>query len=124
MSYSIRFDSDRRVLRLALSGFWAPPVFAAFAAEFEAAVRDIAHAHGRFDTFADASGLQVQSVDVAQGFRYLKHVALAACPSARTAILFDSALTRMQARREVVDHTMRIFESEAEALDWLATVPA
>ena len=51
-------------------------------------------------------------------------MALSACPTARTAIIFDSALVKMQAKREVLDDTMRTFDSEAEALDWLERVPA
>ncbi|MES2444797.1 MAG: hypothetical protein V4574_18395 [Pseudomonadota bacterium] len=66
----------------------------------------------------------MQGIDVAQGFEYLKNMARSACPTARTAIVFGSALAKMQAKREVMDDSMRIFDTEAEALAWLERVPA
>ena len=70
MSYTIRIDDDRPLLRLTLTGFWGPDVFTRFAADFQAAVRDISRTNRHFDTFVDASGFQVQTMDVAQGFDF------------------------------------------------------
>lgn len=87
MPYTIRIDDDLPLLRLTLTGFWEPETFLRFAGDFQTAVREITRIHRHFDTFANASGFQVQTVDVAQGFDYLKGMALSACPTARTAII-------------------------------------
>lgn len=115
VSYTIRFDEEQAVFRLTLTGFWGPEVFARFAMAFQATIERVMRDHVRFDTFANASAFQVQSINVAQGFDYLKRVAHMACPAARTAVIFGSALTRMQAKRAVMDDSMRVFKNKTEA---------
>jgi hypothetical protein len=121
--YSIEFDDGKRLLRATLSGFWDAPTMQRFAHDIASARDAILKRYSRYDTLFHASGLTVQTPEIAEGFRRMQDAGRGINPG-RVAVVLESALARLQAKRAVVDSRVAVFESEDSALAWLAGQPA
>ncbi|MEH3040437.1 MAG: hypothetical protein PGN21_10290 [Sphingomonas paucimobilis] len=116
--YDIRFDPDRRILHLKLSGFWTMATVIRFAAELLVRTTAARARHGRFATFSDSSGFPVQSTQVAQYFERImaRGIAMDIGP---TAIVVASHLNKLQAERVFHTDRVRVFTDRAQAEAWL-----
>ena len=116
--YDIRFDPDRRLFRLTLSGFWTMATVIRFAAELLVRTTAARARHGRFAMFSDSSEFPVQSTQVAQHFERMmaRGIATNVGPMA---ILVASQLNKLQAERVFGTDRVRVFTDRALAEAWL-----
>ncbi|RYD54293.1 MAG: hypothetical protein EOP60_07965 [Sphingomonadales bacterium] len=107
------------MLRLTVSGFWAPADVPAFARAVGAETQRVRAIRDDFDVIVDSLEFPVQSNDVAD---LLTNVMTGGAPSTsgRFAVVVGSQLNRLQAERTLVHPRLRVFLSLAEAQDWLA----
>ena len=61
----------------------------------------------------------MQSPGIIDGFQRMQ-VAGRGLNTGRIALVLDSALARLQAKRAVIDDRIAVFDSESDALAWLA----
>lgn len=116
--YDIRFDPDRRILYLRLSGFWTIATVIRFAAELLVRATAARARHRRFATFSDSSAFPVQSTQVAQYFERImaRGIAMDIGP---TAIVVASHLNKLQAERVFRPDRVRVFTDRTQAEAWL-----
>jgi len=116
--YDIRFDPNRRLFHLKLSGFWTMATVIRFAAELLVRTTAARARHGRFAMFSDSSDFPVQSTLVAQYFERImaRGVAMDVGP---TAILVASQLNKLQAERVFDPGRVQVFTDRALAEAWL-----
>ena len=116
-NYTISMDEARGLLRLRVAGFWTPDVSQAFVAELMSAVAPSMCAGRSFAVLADARDFQVQSADV--GTQIATYLG-GSFNKGKRAIVMGSMLGKLQAERVLAHPSVRVFLSEAEAMDWLA----
>lgn len=116
--YDVDVDFPRKLLSLHLRGFWDLATFAAFAVEFENALR-LLHRHGGCEVaLVDGSAFAVQSREVMERFARVMQDN-AGMLAKRTATIVPAELNRMQSARVGENIARRDFATRAEAEAWL-----
>ena len=72
---------------------------------------------GEFDILVDTTQCDIQAQDVVAAFQY--NITTTSCSPRRVALVRPSSLARMQAQRALSRANAALFDSRAEALDWL-----
>ncbi len=109
------------LIRCGIAGFWTMPVLAGFIRDAEAAVRALDCPPGEHMVLCDVTHAAIQSQPVFAAFVAMP-VAAKDRPR-RVALVSNSALSRMQARRLIAARPdIALFDDEHEALRWLTTV--
>lgn len=116
--YKITVGHGRRILRVELSGFFAPEEVAAFARDEQAAAKSLGCPSGTFGLLLETPGGMPQSQDVVAAFRRL----LSDLPlkAGRVAIVSEGALVTMQVRRIMTAERTGVFDRVDDALAWIA----
>lgn len=116
--YDIRFDPNRRIFHLKLTGFWTMATVLRFAAELLVRTTAARARHGRFAMFSDSSEFPVQSTQVTGHFERImaRGIAMDVGP---TAILVASQLNKLQAERVFDPDRVRVFTDRTLARAWL-----
>ncbi|MEO5938266.1 MAG: hypothetical protein ABIQ43_04575 [Sphingomonas sp.] len=117
--FTVTADPARDLIRIKMSGFFAPVDIEAFHAARAAEHAKLTCGGNRHLTLNDVSGMSVQSQDVVASFQ-----ALLADPvyrSRRLAFVVSRTLARSQLMRALDARTARCFEDATQAEAWLLT---
>ena len=118
-SYTIDVDTDRRLLRAALSGFWNIRTVAAFLAEIEHKESKLKAAGKPYFVMTDLTEFPVQTREIADELEH--HLKAWANAGAYSALISSSALAVLQVKRIAEGGNRRYFSSQDEATDWLVS---
>lgn len=119
--FEVGYDRDRKLMRVTTYGFWNLDVVDQFGRALDEVVRI---ADPMCDSLVNICRTEIHSPEVSEALGRVSQ-SIENAESGRTAIICPSVLLRMQAKRiQNVDCAFRYFETEQEALDWLATPPA
>ncbi len=116
-AFSIQVEPERDLVRIALSGFFAPSDVSAFVAARNKAHQELRCAANAHLTLVDVRALKIQPQDAVAAFR-----ATLNAPehrSRRLAFITASTLARNQLTRAVGTRAARFFVDPAEAEAWL-----
>ena len=118
--YAIKTDLRRRVLHITMSGFFSPELSDAFIVDLRKAITDLSVDNGYF-VLVDLLACALQSQAMVEIFQQF----ITARPhhAKRIALLAGRSVSRMQARRLLVDDRVRMFDSDEEAARWVAPSP-
>lgn len=116
--YAITTDETRSLVRVTLSGFFSPDEVGTFMCDLRDATIAIGCANGGHVVLVDTRDCTLQSQEVVGAFRQL--IASTPYRAKRVALVTGQSVSRMQARRLLVDDRVRMFESVAEAMAWLS----
>lgn len=116
--YDIRYSTERRYLELRLFGQWDEATFDRFAADYRAALGQLAQHGGVTHLLSDGSAYGVQPPEIADRFPELIRET---APSAgqRTACVVPALVNRIQSRAGGDILNARYFRSIEDATDWL-----
>ncbi|HWV13175.1 MAG TPA: hypothetical protein VN110_07735 [Sphingobium sp.] len=118
--FEVSYDRDRNLFRVTTYGFWNLDVVEQFGRAIEEVSRD---ADPMCDTIINTCRTEIHSTEVSEALGRISY-SHKDSEAGRIAIVSPSILLRMQTKRlQHVDTTYGYFETEQEALDWLA-VPA
>ena len=116
--FEVSYDRDRNLMRVTSYGFWNVDVVDQFNRALEEVSRT---ADPMCDSLVNICRTEIHSPEVSEA---LGRMSIKNAESGRIAVISPSMLLRMQVKRiQNVDATYRYFETEQEALDWLATPP-
>jgi hypothetical protein len=107
----------RKLVIAEFSGFLALEEVAEYERKKVAAVRAMDLASGEFDLLVDTSKCDIQAQDVVAAFQH--NIATTPFRPRRVALIWAASLARMQAQRALNRENAGLFDSRAEALDWL-----
>jgi hypothetical protein len=116
--FDIATDDDLKLLRVTLRGFWDGATMADYMQCIRAAMADLQRIGGCELILINMSDYPIQTKDVADGHAANLH-AVKKLGAAKVALVMQSGLSKLQARRVVEDTGHRAFNSEEEALAWL-----
>jgi len=116
--FEIVLDTHRRLLTVTLRGFWDVQTYRAYDAELTAQLARLNQIRAAKACLVDAREFAVQSKEVADLMMEGVAKRLPLYPE-RTARLVSCAISRSQAARMANTTNQRVFESPADALDWL-----
>ena len=115
--FEVGYDRDRKLLRITTYGFWNLDVVDQFGRAIAEAVRD---ADPMCDTLVDTYRTEVHTPEVSEALARISYSHKDA-ETGRIAIVSPSILLRMQTKRlQNVNTCYGYFNTEQEALDWLA----
>lgn len=116
--FEVTADPDLRMLRLTMRGFWDDSTMAAYLKAMRKAMGDLLRGGGCRYLLIDMTDYPIQSKQIAEShgeqLRATKQV-----EGMRVALVMQSALSKLQAKRVAADTGHRTFESEEAALAWL-----
>jgi hypothetical protein len=117
-NYELQFNPMPGLLTIKLGGFWDDKSVQLFRAELRSTIRQITSGNLDFQTLCDCRGFVVQSQtvmnEIAQTMANGVETKLG-----RTAIVVDSALSKMQISRLVANPKIKLFENFDLASAWL-----
>ena len=115
--FEVSYDSDRKLIRVSTYGFWNLDVVD----QFKRAIDEVASkADPTCDTLVNTCRTEIHPPDVSEALGRMSY-SFKDSDVSRIAIVSPSMLLRMQTKRmQNLDATYRYFETEQEALDWLA----
>jgi hypothetical protein len=117
-NYELQFDPMPGLLTIKLGGFWDDKSVQLFRAELRSTIQQITSGNLDFQTLCDCRGFVVQSQtvmnEIAQTMANGVETKLG-----RTAIVVDSALSKMQISRLVANPKIKLFENFDLASAWL-----
>lgn len=116
--YEISVERQRRCLHIAMRGRWTDAVFDRFAADLEAAEREMHGLAGISYTLVDGRAFEMQDPALAARFPEMM-AALDIGAQRRTAVVTSGPLANMQARPAGNVVNARFFRSMESAADWL-----
>jgi hypothetical protein len=116
-NYTIDVDSDRRFMRVTLSGFWNIQTVSAFLAEIEYKESKLKAAGKPYFVMTDLTEFPVQTREIADELEH--HLKAWSNAGAFSAIISSSALAELQVKRIAEGGNRRYFSSKNEAMDWL-----
>ena len=116
--YEVTTNLARSLVKAKLSGFFSVEEVQAFSRDEQAAARQVVNHSGYFNLLVEGSGGVTQAQDVIGAFNEL--ASASTLKAQRIAIVVESALLRLQLRRVLARDQIRLFETIAEAEDWLA----
>jgi hypothetical protein len=116
--YTIAVDGRRRLVEVAINGFWTPEVFAAYAADLQRAIAKIPPSAEGHVTLADVSNASIQPQQLVEAFQ--RFIGRGDRPSRRIALYTDAVLPRMQCKRiSGGNPNVQVFATREEAEAWL-----
>jgi hypothetical protein len=121
--YTITIESEHRLMRIEVSGFWSSDVFPGYLAELRRHVEALAPSGGCRRILVDMSRYPIQPKDVAQAHaNIIAHgkSEMKAC----TAVVMSSVLSKLQAKRMANLAGRELFDDEPSARHWLLQQPA
>ena len=116
-TYSIRTDTDRSIVRIAMAGFFAPGDVAGFLAAREAAHARLTCPPNQHCTINDIREIKIQAQDVVAAFRDV--LADPAYRSRKLAFVIAPTLARTQLTRAIGSRSVRMFDSPEAAEAWV-----
>jgi hypothetical protein len=116
-NYTIDVDSDRRFMRVTLSGFWNIQTVSAFLSEIEHKESKLKAAGKPYFVMTDLTEFPVQTREIADELEH--HLKAWSNAGAFSAIISSSALAELQVKRIAEGGNRRYFSSKNEAMDWL-----
>ena len=116
--FEVSIETNRRLLRIAMRGFWDVPTFEIFAGEFVRALQALQRQGGCEAAIVDGREFSVQSKEILERFSIVMREN-AAILAKRTASIVPTELNRMQANRVTESLTRADFNSVEEAEAWL-----
>ena len=116
--YDVRYDHERKLIRISTFGFWNLDVVKSFAGAVGAVSRI---AGDKCDTLLNTCRTEIHTPEVSEALARLsednKHVM-----TGRVAVVSPSMLLRMQTKRQqLAEVRYAYFDTEEAALDWLAS---
>ncbi|GLV26183.1 hypothetical protein [Sphingobium sp. Cam5-1] len=116
--FEVSYDRDRKLLHITTYGFWNLDVVDRFA---RAIAEETRAADPSCDVLANTCRTEIHSAEVSEALSRLSYTHKDA-ETGRIAVVSPSVLLRMQTKRmQNMNTTYGYFETEQEALDWLAT---
>jgi len=116
--YSVTYDPEAGIIRMAVSGFWEVGMVDDLAAELKPALALARASCGQVLVLSDARDFPVQSAEVGMAFGKLE---METGPLRdRMAMVVGSTLAKMQGQRAVAGSVTAFFTSVDEAEAWLA----
>lgn len=115
--YSIVADPSKDLVRIRMSGFFAPADVEAFIAARQKAHAQLTCRRNAHLTLNDLREMKIQSQEVVDAFRTM--LAAPEYRSRRLAFIVSSTLARSQLGRALGGRDARCFEDAAEAERWL-----
>lgn len=116
----VRYDPKRNFIHIMLAGFWDETTVTHYDRCIDELIANLVskgRKRGTFLTLVDIRGMEVSTQPIVER---LKALAIKqGVYSHRTALVNNSALRNLQAKRVTAESGQEIFFSEAEALDWL-----
>jgi hypothetical protein len=118
-TWSVSSESDRRLLKLAIGGFFTPDDVAVFQKAVSAEIVRLRStlAGAPHVTLCDTRGVQIQSQAAVAAFTEM--LANPAARSRRLAYVVDATLARMQIKRLTARADAAFFQDPAAAEAWL-----
>jgi hypothetical protein len=116
--YEMTYDPDRALLNVVKRGFWSIATFRDFVGDFLTLDRDIKRREPRYRIFADCRDYSVQSAEISEAYTELFDD-LSVYHQGRFAIVVNSVLARMQAKRAMPHTIVEVFTDDDEAMRWL-----
>jgi len=115
--FEVSYDSSRKLIRITTYGFWNLQVVEQFAQ----AIADLARvAEDGCDTLLNTCRTEIHTLEVNEALGRISYANKDAQPG-RIAIVSPSMLLRMQTKRiQVPNVNYAYFDTEQEALEWLA----
>jgi hypothetical protein len=115
--FEVSYDSSRKLIRITTYGFWNLQVVEQFAQ----AIADIGRiAEDGCDTLLNTCRTEIHTLEVSEALGRISYGNKDAKPG-RIAIVSPSMLLRMQTKRiQPADGNFGYFDTEQEALQWLA----
>lgn len=107
----------RRLVIAEFSGFLSLEEVADYERKKMAVVESMGLSSGEFDVLVDSTQCDIQAQEVIAAFQH--NITTTSCRPRRVALVRASSLVRMQAQRALVRDNAALFDSRAEALDWL-----
>lgn len=116
--FEVGYDRDRKLLRITTYGFWNLDAVGQFGRALEEEVRE---ADPSCDVLVNTCRTEIHTPEVSEALGRLSYRHKDS-DTGRIAVVSPSVLLRMQTRRlQNMNTTYGYFETEQEALDWLAT---
>ncbi|EAQ30631.1 hypothetical protein NAP1_07625 [Erythrobacter sp. NAP1] len=122
-SFSVIADLDRREVHFSAAGFWDQNTLAEFSRELLEKAKPFYSQGRKMYVLGDLTGFVTQTREIAEGIRLVVSES-ARLGVVRTAIVTDSQLAAMQYKRINDGINLEIFETKADALDWLRSKEA
>lgn len=116
-TYSIRTDAAADLVRITMTGFFAPGDVACFIAARDAAHARLTCAPNRHCTIVDVREMKIQAQDIVAAFQSL--LADPAHRSRKLAFVIAPTLARTQLLRAIGSRAIRTFECPHAAEDWI-----
>ncbi|WNO54145.1 hypothetical protein [Stakelama saccharophila] len=119
-SYRLAYDGAKRRIDAVVSGYWDMAVFDRYASELLALAARARRSGRPFDIRCDSRGYAVQSVQIAQAFAELSHLA-DDLNGGRATIVVGTTLLKLQAKHVFRQPNVAVFDRIHDADAWLKT---
>lgn len=118
--YHLTINPEKRLIRIAVSGYSDAAEFDRMIAEAQAAVRTLKASGNSFDMLSDVrDGHVIPTESASQSEQFMKW--LAQNGIRKSALVVASAILKMQLDRMSADPRFGFFATEEAALEWLAS---
>jgi hypothetical protein len=117
--YTIQFETELRLMRATLSGFWNIQTVSAFLTEIEEKESKLKAAGKPYFVMTDLTEFPVQTREVVDELEH--HLKAWSNAGSFSAIISSSALAELQVKRIAVGGNRRYFTSKNDAMDWLVS---
>lgn len=116
--FQLSYDPDRILMSVVQQGYWSMAEFREFEAEFSKLHNDIRKQHRNYRVMADCRDFAVQSPEIGQAFGVM-FGKLMAENMGHYAILLQTTLNKLQAKRAIPQAHVQTFTDWDEAMTWL-----
>jgi hypothetical protein len=113
--YTIETDLRLKLLRITMSGFFDPEEVAIFTLDLRKAIAVVSGGNA-YSVLVDMRTCSLQSQAMVEAFQ--RFIEIRPHHAKRIALLAGKSVSRMQARRLLVDDRVRMFEDDADASNW------
>jgi hypothetical protein len=118
MTFQLSYDPSRILMSVVQQGYWSVPEFRKFEAEFLKLHNDIRKQHRNYRVMADCRDFSVQSSEVGEAFGILFEKLMVE-NKGHYAILVQTSLNKLQAKRAIPQPNVKVFTNWDEAMVWL-----
>ena len=116
--YTIAVDTKRRLVEVAISGFWTAEIFKGYARDLQAAVATLPPSDEGHLTIADVSGAVTHPQQIVEAFQ--NFINRGTRRSRKIALYTPTALPRLQSKRISGGNPfVQVFETRDAAESWL-----
>ncbi|MBT2185882.1 hypothetical protein [Sphingobium nicotianae] len=116
--FELSYDPDRILMSIVQQGYWSMAEFREFEAQFSKLHNDIRKQHRNYRVIADCRDFAVQSPEIGQAFGVMFEK-LVAENKGHYAILLQTTLNKLQAKRAIPQAHVHTFTDREEAMTWL-----